>query len=442
MPARTALRLFVLLAFTLCAQSPEVPDPRVAKLAPELREEGQALLQETDEIKRAVLVEDFVELYGVKSIDFLLVVLEKEASPRVRLEIIDSLGTLYSARVRQALGRLVSSDPDVNVGLRALDRLRTQQTWAMLQLLDQRLKLAREKGSAEDIRILIGEQERWLALSRGAVVPSFMLLPPPVFSVKPAGQPIRVLAFGDFGQDTPGQREAAAAMLQYHRQHRFDFAITLGDNFYPRGMASPSDPRWKTTYEELYAPLGVPFYASLGNHDWGMPDSPAAEVIYSQRSASWRMPATRYTFTAGAAQFFALDTQGMSQAQLDWLREELEKSTARWKIVYGHHPIYSHGAHGPTARLVEQLLPVLQNRADAFFAGHEHDMQHLKPEGGLHFFIAGSGGAGVRPIQSGPRSLFAASSHGFSVIEADATKLKVTFVDASVKPLYDYTLKK
>src|SRR5258705_432313 len=89
------------------------------------------------------------------------------------------------------------------------------------------------------------------------------------FSLKASGQPIRVLAFGDFGDGSSGQREVAAATLQYHRQRPFDFAITLGDNFYDKGMKSVDDPRWKTWWDQLYDPLGIQFYATLGNHDYG-----------------------------------------------------------------------------------------------------------------------------------------------------------------------------
>ena len=59
---------------------------------------------------------------------------------------------------------------------------------------------------------------------------------PGVFSLKAPDQPIRVLAFGDFGDGSQSQKEVAASMLQYHRQRPFDFAITLGDNFYNKGM--------------------------------------------------------------------------------------------------------------------------------------------------------------------------------------------------------------
>jgi tartrate-resistant acid phosphatase type 5 len=230
-------------------------------------------------------------------------------------------------------------------------------------------------------------------------------------------------------------------MLQYHRQRPFDFAITLGDNFYNKGMRGVDDPRWKTWWDQLYDPLGIQFYATLGNHDYGFPQSPEAEVLYSKKSPSWRMPATRYTYTAGWVQFFATDSQKMTPDQLEWLQKELASSTARWKVVYGHHTIYSHGYHGNTPELIRELLPLIKDRVDIYLSGHDHDMQHLRPEGNLHFFVSGSGGK-LRRIRPGPRSLFAMSARGFAVLEANAESVKMTFVSTTLQPLYEYTLKK
>jgi hypothetical protein len=78
---------------------------------------------------------------------------------------------------------------------------------------------------------------------------------------------------------------------------------------------------WTARWEELYTPLGIPFYASLGNHHYGHPPvicpagkgSPDAEVAYSEHSKSWRLPSRYYTFVAGAARFFAIDTEGLVQ---------------------------------------------------------------------------------------------------------------------------------
>jgi hypothetical protein len=104
--------------------------------------------------------------------------------------------------------------------------------------------------------------------------------------------------------------------------------------------------------------------------------------------------------------------------------------------------LYSVGQHGDDPALIAKLLPILKGRADVYLAGHDHDLQHLKEEGGVQFFVSGGGGAGIRPIKGGPRSLFAKSAYGFAVLEADNNQLKVTFVGADSEKLYEYTMKK
>ena len=222
---------------------------------------------------------------------------------------------------------------------------------------------------------------------------------------------------------------------------RARLAVTLGDNFYPAGSAGPNDPRWERDFEALYGKLGVPFYASLGNHDWLLADSPAAEILHASPGGHWRLPAQRYTFVAGPAQFFAVDTSLLSRAQLEWLDRELGRSTARWKIVYGHHPIYSHGAHGDQPAVRDNLLPLLRGRAHLYVCGHDHDMQVLAPDNGVHFVVAGGGGAMTRPITPGPRSLFAASRNGFAVLEAGQDKLAVRLVGDDGQTLYEFAIK-
>ncbi|MCI0622017.1 MAG: metallophosphoesterase [Acidobacteria bacterium] len=413
----------------------------LGKLAPQLRDRGAELLNQSDEKSRARLAGNLARIDPAATMEFLLAVLDTETSPLVRQRIVDRLGRHSHARIREALERFATSDPDATVSLAALEGLRMQRTEEMRQLLWKRMELARANGDGAVSSQLAREDQRWTSLVRGTMLPSFMQAPPPLFSLKATDQPIRVLAFGDFGNGSLEQKEVAAAMQRYHREQPFDFAITLGDNFYSLGMESPADPRWKSWWDELYDPLGIKFYASLGNHDWGFSDSPAAEVLYTQQSPTWRLPATYYSFTAGAVQFFALDTNEIPEAQLVWLKQELAKSRAIWKLVYGHHPIYSAGVHEDNPRLVKQLMPVLKDRADIFFAGHDHDLQHLKTEGGVHFFVSGGGGAGIRQPLPGPRSLFAKGVHGFSVLEADPQQFIVRFFDRNLSLLYEYILK-
>lgn len=310
-----------------------------------LRERAQAALAERDEGRRGDLVEELMKADPRATLDFALALLEEDPSPVVRAEILDELEKDSDPRVGPVLERRLLSDPDPKIAVAALEVLRRRATQPLLDALERRMKVVGAAGDLEQLKLLSTEHERWTTIVRGGLLPTFMQQPPPLFAAVPAGWPVRVLAFGDFGDGSEAQKQVAAAMLAHHRQKRFDFAVTLGDNFYSTGMESPADPRWKTWWSDLYDPLRIPFYATLGIHDWGQPNSPAAEIIFTQHSTSWRMPAAYYTYTAGEARFFALDTDSIWEKQLLWLKDALQTSTARWKIVYGHHPIYSEGQH-------------------------------------------------------------------------------------------------
>lgn len=421
--------------------APQSAAARTEALPEAMREPARLALAEPDEAKRGKLMEALIRANPAATLEFALALLEEETSPVVRTEIFDEIKKDMDPRVTPALERLVLRDPDPKIAIASLEVLRRRAVRPLLDLLDRRLRDVRAAGDDAQLKPLAAEQERWASIARGALLPTFLQQPPPTFSAAPAGAPVRVLAFGDFGTGAPPQREVAAAMSAYHSRKPFTFGVTLGDNFYSTGMSGPDDERWKTWWSDLYDPLKIPFYATFGNHDWGQPNSPAAEIVFSQRSPSWRMPAAYYTFTAGDAQFFALDTDVISEKQLRWLDGALAASTARWKIVYGHHPIYSAGAHEDNNVKIEQLLPVLRGRVDIYLAGHDHDMQHLKPEGRLHFFVAGTGGQ-LRTIQPGPRSLFAKSARGFAVLEILPTSLAVAFVDVQGQELYRYEIDK
>ena len=418
------------------------PRSYLSALKPPLREKAQAMLDQKDDSARARLASEIAFADPGAAMDFLLSVLSGEQSAVVRRAIISSLGQHIDPKVQQELERFAATDTDLNVALLALERLRRQRMHQTRGALERRIEMARASNDQEALARLAREHERWVSLVRGVMLPAFLRVTPATFSLKPAEQPIRVLAFGDFGVGSSVQKQLASAMLEYHRKSPFDFGITLGDNFYNEGMESPTTDRWKRLWDEHYDPLGIKIYATLGNHDWLGLDSPAAEILYSDRSPTWRLPAPYYTYTAGPVQFFAIDTNEMSVAQFMWLDEELKKSTARWKLVYGHHPIYSDGDHGDNARLIEKLLPILKGRADAYIAGHDHTLEQIKPEGGLHFFVSGGGGARLYKVKQAPRAVYVQAIHGFCVIEADQAELRVRFIGADLNQLHENTIRK
>ncbi len=269
--------------------------------------------------------------------------------------------------------------------------------------------------------------------------------------IVPAGSPLHIVAFGDFGTGGPHQAAVAHAMRLAPSQERFDLGITMGDNFYRCGVRSIDDAKWKSRWEDLYSPLGIPFYAALGNHDYGHPPvicpqgrgSPDAEIAYSAHSPSWRMPARYYTFTAGPVQFVAIDTEGWSAEQLAWIRKTLADSARNpaihWRVVYGHHPILTSGVHLNERRisaLRAQLLPVLKSaRVDFYICGHDHDLEHLQAEG-MDFLICGGGGARLRPFRrKQPNSVFEGVDFAFLDLSITEHNFTARFFDAKLNSL-------
>jgi predicted phosphodiesterase len=192
---------------------------------------------------------------------------------------------------------------------------------------------------------------------------------------------VKFLVIGDSGTGDRYQYDVAAKIAEAHERFPFEFAIMLGDNLY--GSEKAID--YVRKFEVPYRPLldkGVKFYASLGNHD-----DPAQR--YYQR---FNMDGQRYyTFRKKDVEFFVLDSTYMSPPQINWLREALKRSDAKWKIPYFHHPIYSSGArHGSELDLQRVVEPLfLENGVDVVFSGHEHFYERLKPQKGIVYITQG-----------------------------------------------------
>ena len=213
---------------------------------------------------------------------------------------------------------------------------------------------------------------------------------------------VRFIATGDTGKGNPGQYQVGAAMGTLCATQGCDFVVLLGDNFYPNGVDSPTDPQWKTAFVEPYAPVNAPFYAVLGNHDCGGDGAGTElprgdnEIAYSALNPKWRMPARHFKWLLNDVEFFAGDTNRSMFSVDDEVRRDFETwlpaSAARWKIVFAHHPYLSNGPHGNAGTYDElPFMPVangasvksfLDDRvcglADLYVSGHDHSMQWLE----------------------------------------------------------------
>jgi hypothetical protein len=380
------------------------------------------------------------------ALSFVLAVLPKEPLRDVRRSlvfIIQANENRAGLDVWTPLQEAVRTDPDSFVVKGAIDALRTialRQT-QLSTILSDRITRARAQHDTALVPTLLEADESFAHMARPIHAPAFVRTPPPPFAVEGRVRtPLRFIAFGDYGTAhlagaTSHQAALATVMRAYHAKRPFTFGITTGDNFYPTSFPSPTDASWKTSWADLYNPMGIPFYISLGNHDWGEPGGPVGEYVYAMSSKSWRLPAFYYTYTVGPAQFFAINTNALTERQLTWLRTELARSTAKWKIVYGHFPVYEQTDYtvAPQQRLV---LPILkQYGVDMYLAGHHHTMQHWQVDG-IDYVVTGAGGAQNYDLgdttKANPARKFVASRPGFADVEVTERSLTVRFVGMSL----------
>ena len=286
------------------------------------------------------------------------------------------------------------------------------------------------------------------------------LLPRSLFAAEAKNSGLNFLIVGDWGRNgEKDQREVATQMGLAAQAMAAKFVISVGDNFYERGVKSVDDPQWQTSFEQVYtAPsLQVPWHVVLGNHDYrGNCD---AQIAYSQKSKRWNMPARYFRRTEkidaeNSADFFYLDTTPMAKltddlevprlhlkaqdnsAQLAWLEAALKNSTAPWKIVIAHHPVYSGGIHGDTPYIIQHILPLLEKYGvQAYFNGHDHDLQHLQA-GKVNLFCSGAGSKPRTELKTTPHTKFGRGCSGFIAATLQADALDVRMIDEQGKLLY------
>jgi acid phosphatase len=271
---------------------------------------------------------------------------------------------------------------------------------------------------------------------------------------------LRFLVIGDWGTAGKGQRKVAAGMAAEHRRDPVDLVVSVGDNFYPSGVKSTDDRQWKGTFEDVYRRenLPVPFWAVLGNHDYR--SSPQAQVDYTGKRLAdgavtrWHMPSRQWVHDMRSpdgkvsVRLIGIDTPqivGSASGRktcLAWLDSVLQATTADRVFVFGHHQVYSYGHYGNGTILIRHLAPLLERYGvDAYFHGHEHDMQMVGPVGGVYYVVSGAA-AGPRKTHLGPRSLFASGSLGFVSVTAGVSGTTVTFHDAQGNVLFSHTIRK
>lgn len=236
---------------------------------------------------------------------------------------------------------------------------------------------------------------------------------------------LRFISVADTGTGDRGQYAVASAMARYHRPHPFDLAILAGDNIYNNGEIK----KINAVFERPYQPLlqqGVKFHACLGNHDIRTANGDP-QVSY----ANFNMKGRFYTFRRDRVQFFALDTNHNAdwKTQLAWLEQELSRSDAKWKIVFGHHPIYSSGIYGTNQAFIKSLTPLFQKHGvQLYINGHDHNYERTRSINNTTYLVCGAG-AGLRPVNRSEWTEYSASVLSFAAYEVYSDRIEISGID-------------
>jgi len=250
--------------------------------------------------------------------------------------------------------------------------------------------------------------------------------------------------------------------------------LNLADNFYEDGVTNDTDPQWQLTYRNVFkqASLQIPWVSMLGNHDHDGVAQAQIDYYLNKRDTRWILPDYYYSVEIPIGdgitklQLVVIDTilldpdltqrilesdanpvrrqrllqrwhhpvhaQHRRRAAADqwqWIRDTLSVSSANWLLVAGHYPMYSGGAHGDNAVLIQKLKPMLeQYKVDTYLSGHDHTLQYLV-DGPVTYFVNGNAAKHDGTYHSRPQSKWASLRNGYTHHCINATTFTTNFVD-------------
>ncbi|WP_081886195.1 metallophosphoesterase [Haloferula sp. BvORR071] len=274
---------------------------------------------------------------------------------------------------------------------------------------------------------------------------------------------LHFLAVGDYGTGKEAQKKVAAQMNQFAGtlDAPLSSVLALGDNFY--GMLDEA--RFGPHFEQMYSKqhLDCPFYACLGNHDYGPQyDSKQGRVKadmqldYAKKNPNsrWKMPAKWFAVefpnpVTPLVKIIYLDgnfaegamTPQEKLGQKRWLDEELKKENkAKWTWVVTHFPMFSDDTKRKDNQgLIKNWGPLLKTNAiSLYLSGHDHNLQHLQVQDYQpSFLVSGGGGATTYETTASARG-YSKQIFGFNHIHVDEQKITVQLIDADGKRLHAF----
>jgi hypothetical protein len=271
----------------------------------------------------------------------------------------------------------------------------------------------------------------------------------PPLSTRDSTRDISIISLGDWGSASLGgyhlrnAENTARAMTTYVSDYNPKLVLNTGDNFYYCGIQNISDPQVSEDYVNMFGNISLPWYNTLGNHDYGF--NPAAQLELNKTIPQWIMDDRYYhrrvvlsntdsstdssidskTDTSIPLNIIVLDTnpcvndyRGEDRAkwdpcgtqyptcspiteecmfheniiardcktQLDWFNLTLSNIPPNeWVFVLGHHKADEIDT--------EDFQSILNSsRVHLYLNGHNHNLEHYSIDGESKYITTGAAG--------------------------------------------------
>lgn len=285
---------------------------------------------------------------------------------------------------------------------------------------------------------------------------------------------VNFISVGDLGGITLGGKYLINAnktinSIKLHiEKNSSKFIINTGDNFYNCGIKNINDKKINEKYLSIFNTLGVDWYNTLGNHDYGY--NVSAQLELNKKISYWILPDKYYirriTINKTTINLIILDTTPCISKymnnpynktsyncqfyenivlenctiQYEWLKRKLIYIDKReWIIIIGHHPI--------NKLSINKFINLIDKYADLYINGHNHLLNHYIYNKHSKYITTG---AGSMIISTNDFNKYNNSSDvkwskkitGYTGHFIKKNKLKTLFYDDNGQILYSFTVNK
>ncbi|MFB7862056.1 discoidin domain-containing protein [Streptomyces sp. NPDC056069] len=257
---------------------------------------------------------------------------------------------------------------------------------------------------------------------------------PPPTTPPPTTGSFTVVAAGDIAAQCTASSSSCAHPKTAAQAQRIDpkFYLTMGDNQYDDARLSD----YRNYYDKTWGAFKAKTRPVPGNHETYDPAGSLAGYKAYFGAIAYPQGKPYYSYDEGNWHFLALDSNSFDDpAQIQWLKDDLARTTKGCVAAYFHHPLYSSGGHGndPVSKPVWQILYAA--KADLVLNGHDHHYERFAPQDpdgratadGIVEIVGGMGGAEPYPIETVQPNSQKRISGPYGVLKLDLTDTTYTW---------------